>query len=253
MLIEMVRERVVRDLFELQIVQNCWPIWRQALALPAKPTAPDILALGDRLSLAFTQTAAAGRQQSTLSNAGTGWEALNCWYLNLCLIGTPSVVFRRKSHAPAAIRDALTVKHGTTATNTESDLVAVTFTASAAGTVLPRWTRAGMQRALDAVAMADFPLMDAAVIQCKTNWNDNAQVPMLWNMVYLNQVNSSTVRRDQRPPRGSVGELPVRVRVAAKQRRGRVQATDACRAAGRHALWRQLSGVTPHSMAWQTT
>ena len=26
------------------------------------------------------------------------------------------------------------------------------------------------------------------VIQCKTNWNDNAQIPMLWDMVYKARV-----------------------------------------------------------------
>lgn len=26
--------------------------------------------------------------------------------------------------------------------------------------------------------------LEAHIIQCKTNWNDNAQIPMLWNMVY---------------------------------------------------------------------
>jgi hypothetical protein len=25
---------------------------------------------------------------------------------------------------------------------------------------------------------------DIAIVQCKTNWNDNAQVPMLWDLIY---------------------------------------------------------------------
>ena len=25
---------------------------------------------------------------------------------------------------------------------------------------------------------------EIGIIQCKTNWNDNAQVPMLWDMIY---------------------------------------------------------------------
>lgn len=26
--------------------------------------------------------------------------------------------------------------------------------------------------------------VELAIIQCKTNWNDNAQIPMLWDMIY---------------------------------------------------------------------
>ncbi len=31
----------------------------------------------------------------------------------------------------------------------------------------------------------DFAEIEIHIIQCKTNWNDNAQIPMLWDMVYL--------------------------------------------------------------------
>ena len=30
----------------------------------------------------------------------------------------------------------------------------------------------------------DFQEIEVHVIQCKTNWNDNAQIPMLWDMIY---------------------------------------------------------------------
>ena len=29
-----------------------------------------------------------------------------------------------------------------------------------------------------------FEKIEVGVIQCKTNWNDNAQIPMLWGIVY---------------------------------------------------------------------
>ena len=32
----------------------------------------------------------------------------------------------------------------------------------------------------------DFDSFEIGVIQCKTNWNDNAQIPMLWDMIYSN-------------------------------------------------------------------
>jgi hypothetical protein len=29
-----------------------------------------------------------------------------------------------------------------------------------------------------------FDKLEVGIIQCKTNWNDNAQIPMLWEIVY---------------------------------------------------------------------
>lgn len=38
--------------------------------------------------------------------------------------------------------------------------------------------------ALNILVDRDANSIDINVIQCKTNWNDNAQIPMLWDMVY---------------------------------------------------------------------
>ncbi|MCH1941641.1 hypothetical protein [Holdemania massiliensis] len=37
---------------------------------------------------------------------------------------------------------------------------------------------------LDAYVARDFYEIEKQIIQCKTNWNDNAQVPMFWDAVY---------------------------------------------------------------------
>jgi hypothetical protein len=37
---------------------------------------------------------------------------------------------------------------------------------------------------LDLIADRRFEDLFVTVIQCKTNWNENAQIPMLWDMVY---------------------------------------------------------------------
>lgn len=34
------------------------------------------------------------------------------------------------------------------------------------------------------LAERDFNQFEIGIIQCKTNWNDNAQIPMLWDMIY---------------------------------------------------------------------
>jgi hypothetical protein len=36
----------------------------------------------------------------------------------------------------------------------------------------------------DFLCSRDFDSLEIGVIQCKTNWNDNAQIPMLWDMIY---------------------------------------------------------------------
>jgi hypothetical protein len=37
---------------------------------------------------------------------------------------------------------------------------------------------------LELLVSRDFRLFEIGIIQCKTNWNDNAQIPMLWDMIY---------------------------------------------------------------------
>lgn len=37
---------------------------------------------------------------------------------------------------------------------------------------------------LNALVSRDFDEIEIHIIQCKTNWNDNAQIPMLWDAVY---------------------------------------------------------------------
>ena len=37
---------------------------------------------------------------------------------------------------------------------------------------------------LNALVERDFSEIEIHIIQCKTNWNDNAQIPMLWDAVY---------------------------------------------------------------------
>lgn len=38
--------------------------------------------------------------------------------------------------------------------------------------------------AVDYLVGRDFHKCIVGIIQCKTNWNDNAQIPMLWDLIY---------------------------------------------------------------------
>ena len=40
------------------------------------------------------------------------------------------------------------------------------------------------KRALDELVGNTFTRFEVGIIQCKTNWNENAQIPMLWDMIY---------------------------------------------------------------------
>ena len=171
------RMKVVLALRSLPSLIEVWPIWLRAFAKGTTPWSADrVLGLGRKLSVVFKKTATAGRGQAQLSVGGTAWEGLVCWYLNLCLIGTTAVVYKRRSDVPEAVRDGLAVSYGNVTTNSESDLVAVTYPTGV------RVSEKGDD--LPSVAEHAFGELRVSVIQCKTNWNDNAQIPMLWDMVY---------------------------------------------------------------------
>lgn len=84
---------------------------------------------------------------------------------------------------PSVINDALCVTIQNSQTNTESDIIifslpeAELLTSSSLDAINEHLTHRTNQS-------------DLAVLQCKTNWNDNAQIPMLWDLIY----NSTTFR-----------------------------------------------------------
>jgi hypothetical protein len=166
-----------------------------------------VLGLADTLRAIFFESKAPkdARSQGDLSASGKAWEALVAWYLNLVLAGTPCVVLARKREIPRVVRDALTVSYGTNPTSTESDLVAIG---------LEDYEVSGLRRAvqpfaeLSAVASDNVARLNVAVVQCKTNWNDTAQVPMLWDLVYRADGFSS----------GSKGAKQVDIRVGVQNR-----------------------------------
>ena len=202
---EYIREQAVKGLFTLNTVNNAWGVWQPRInQYIGNISAPlNIINLGDHLSEIFRSTSSSGRSQSSVSGGGTGWEALVCWYLNLCLLETRTVVIKfKKDLIPKPIREAITVRYGTFPSNTESDLIAITFpnkpeyttmdkfsilTHDSMGTVIPTAKRGGKFNypdVIDSLADRDFSELEIGIIQCKTNWNDNSQIPMLWDMIY---------------------------------------------------------------------
>ena len=183
---ELAREKVVIDLFRMKTFSQCWEIWQPKISghLTEDPSPETVLSLGGKLRDVFKTTKPANRDQKAVSAGGATWEALVCYYLNLCLIGSNAVVFKKNSHVPSRILDAVRVSYGNVAANTESDLIAVTFPDDPDELGKPLAKREPVLNRLEEISHSRLNEMQVTIIQCKTNWNDNAQIPMLWDMVY---------------------------------------------------------------------
>lgn len=204
-IVEALREAVISGLFSTKGFNTAWPVWKSKInSLAPVRTPAQILALGDHLKeIFYTTNTSIGRTQSDVSGGGANWEALVCWYLNLCSLERRTVVIKHsKSLLPAPVSNAITVNYGSFISNTESDLIAITFPdkdeyqmdkelidiLDEHGNRVPVFTgkknRYNLQPILNALTARDFSEVEIHIIQCKTNWNDNAQIPMLWDMIY---------------------------------------------------------------------
>lgn len=204
-IVEKLREEAVKSLFATSGFSSAWPTWQNVIHEKAStPTAMQILNLGDSLREIFYSTnTSSSRSQGDVSRGGANWEALVCWYLNLCSVGRRTVIIKHKaSLIPTPISNAITVNYGNFISNTEADLIAITFPnkeeyvcdkdlisiEDANGRSVTLYNRRGTKyryrEVLNALVARDFSEIEIHVIQCKTNWNDNAQIPMLWDMIY---------------------------------------------------------------------
>lgn len=202
-IVEKLREEAINRLFETNGFATAWPTWTNVISANAPaPTPRQIINLGDHLKDIFYSTNVGnGRTQSEVSGGGANWEALVCWYLNLCCIGRRTVVIKHhKSLIPTPISNAITVNYGNFPSNTESDLIAITFPDKPEYSMdkdsinindendipvqLYSRTKYNFLNVLNALVARDFADIEIHIIQCKTNWNDNAQIPMLWDMIY---------------------------------------------------------------------
>lgn len=108
--------------------------------------------------------------------------ALVCWYLNLCTIGSKAVILKkRKKTIPSPIYQATSVNYGSFISNTESDLLAIIFPPLE---IFCEDDFSERMDDLDDLVGSHFSSFEVGIIQCKTNWNDSAQIPILWDLVY---------------------------------------------------------------------
>ena len=209
-IVEKLREEAIKNLFGTKGFIKAWSTWKNKISeLVPNRSANQFFDLGDHLKEIFYTTNMSKvridgtRSQSEVSGGGANWEALVCWYLNFCCIGRRTVVIKHnKNLVPDPISNAITVNYGTFISNTESDLIAITFPDKVEysmdkekivvndedGNVIQIKHRGKMnynlKEVLNALVARDFSEIEIHIIQCKTNWNDNAQIPMLWDMIY---------------------------------------------------------------------
>ena len=172
--------KALKKMSSIKSMREPWIIWEPIIRshLSTTPNGQTILDLGEKLSEIFQSNTSPGRDQSDLSLGGAAWECLNVWYLNLLFWDTQIIALRtNKSFVPECLRNALTVTHSTVATNTESDVSIFS---------VPDLNMLGSSKLsdLNAHLSARMSKIDFVNLQCKTNWNDNAQIPMLWDLIY---------------------------------------------------------------------
>ncbi|OKO99756.1 hypothetical protein [Xenorhabdus eapokensis] len=192
--IERLRKAVVSDLMSLGTIQTVWPHWSSTIKKLCKEssiTGTELQNIGNHLFDIFKSTSK-GRGQSEVSGGGVAWEALVCWYLNLCLLGSRTVIIKAKQvNIPTCIRYAISVNYGNFPSNTESDLLAVTFPVNSDLQKTFTGDHKEMMKMINQVVENQFTETELGIIQCKTNWNDNAQIPMLWDLIYASNSFSS--------------------------------------------------------------
>lgn len=212
------RVKALTRTMNIKSIKKTWPHFERKIRtlVGDQPNGEDLFRLGDQLSEIFrsvpkktaveaarlsgedplsteteAEAALGDRTQSDVSAGGTVWECLVVWYLNLVCFGTDVVAVRRmKSNTPSVITDGICVTLHGHSTTTESDVVVY----SARGATPKRGTLTVAD--LDRHIRSNTRECAVAIVQCKTNWNDNAQIPMLWDLIYrsLPYVQSSTVR-----------------------------------------------------------
>jgi len=197
----------MRDLANVGTFKSRWPVFEPEIRkiLGPKPTGHDVFLLGSKLSEIFREASEAGRTQSMLSGGGSTWECLVVWYLNLIAFGTDLIAAKtKKASVPEVITDAICVTLQGYPTTSESDVIV--YSIPNAGLLGAKIT----VRQINEQIMSDTRKCAVAIVQCKTNWNDNSQIPMLWDMVYrslpFSNVASISVGRNGVSPRSFAGD-----------------------------------------------
>lgn len=188
----------MRHLLSLPTFAGDWPARRELIlsrfANPSSPTRNELIRLGDHLSPIFQLV---GRGQRTNADVGAGgavWGALVTWYLNLGYAGTDAIAFCAGKFAPDPLKDAMSVTYQNTSLRSDTDIMVLSLPGLSQEPSQP--TQQTALNRLGAIVTDRFDHAGLVNVQCKTTWNDNAQIPMLWNLIFQQAVTGTN------PPTG---------------------------------------------------
>lgn len=183
-LIEQLRSFSLRHTMGRASIAGNWALRRDIFLrhIEGLVTPRRIVDLGDCLSDVFQSHGQGDRTQGGLSGGGYVWSALVTWYLNLGYMGTEAVALCGSSYVPKSINDALSVNYYNASVGSDMDVVVIGMPGINEQAAVH--SKAEMRRAINEYCEAHYGDLAVTIIQCKTNWNDNAQVPMLWNLLF---------------------------------------------------------------------
>ena len=174
------------DKFRIEILEREWAVnsfrknhehyrtqWMKVLGL--QPQSDDLKRLGESLRTVM-KSLGGDRSNAGVAAAGSAFECMVSWYLNLLLWGTPIIVGKKHNKLPKVFSDITTVNIDGKKSNSETDLIAFSVPDSE--------YFVGSSTELNQFLERRIKDVDLTIIQTKTNWNDNSQIPMLWNMIY---------------------------------------------------------------------
>lgn len=181
----------LEELKSINSFTSSWNIWKEEIE-DIFTENNSILELGENLHKVFFSTRTRGRSQSTLSGAGNAFEALVAWYLNIVFWNTNVVVVKKKQNiVPQCIKNALSITISNRTTNSESDLIL--YKVPLDDLTLNYSQINDINTSIMNSLRGNENNTNLGIIQCKTNWNDNSQIPMLWDLVYNSSVNLPNV------------------------------------------------------------
>lgn len=207
-MIEKYREEILNYLFSIESFSKAWEnSWKDKInqIIGKELTSEKLFNIGEKAREIFMSTSEDGRSQGTVSSAGTSWESFLAWYLNLGLVGTRTIVLKPKKELNfKCIQNTIAINYGNFTSSSETDLIAITFPKKEnlayhvqdlkqfEGKIFSIKDLENKEKMdikltnnyLNRIIENNISKVKINIIQCKTNWNDNAQIPMGWDMIY---------------------------------------------------------------------
>jgi len=204
-LTEKLRELALSNIFSVNTFKKYFPLWKKEILKITgndinKITEDKIISLGENLRKIFKSTSTKKRGQSDVSGGGAAWECLCTWYLNLLLANTRGIVFKySKPIFPKAVTDSITIMYNNFENLSETDLLGFVFPNNVNFINKKCVNEKEAISEFDNFVNSDYNKFEVCILQCKTNWNDNAQVPFLYNLLYeLGSANNVKIGKNHR-------------------------------------------------------